>query len=74
MNIVTELQEMFHPNHAYVSIFKSALKNIHLPDYRVTIGADMKPAREHERHYNAPCVDEVAFILINQQHGNNMLS
>ena len=41
MNIITELQEMLHPNHAHVSIFKYALKNIDRPDHRATIRADM---------------------------------
>ena len=70
MNIVTELQEMQHENHAYVSIFKYALENIALPDHKVIIRADMRPVGEHERRYNAPLVDEVAIILDNQQHGN----
>ena len=53
MNIVTELQEMHHNNYAYVSIFNYALENIELPDHKVTIGTDMRPAREHKQHYNA---------------------
>ena len=74
MNIITVLQEMLHHNHAYVSIFKYALENIDLPDHKVTIRADMKLAREHERRrYNAPSVNEVANILIDQHHGSNML-
>ena len=44
MNIVTELQEMLHHNHAYVSIFKYALKNIELP--KVTIRANPKAIAE----------------------------
>ena len=70
MNTITELQEMLHFNHAYINIFKYALENIMLPDHKVTIRADMRPAREHKRCYNAPSVDEVAIILINQQHEN----
>ena len=48
MNIVTELQEMLHLNHAFVSIFKYALENIALPDHKVIIRAAMRLAREHE--------------------------
>ena len=72
MNIVTELQEMLHHNHVYVSIFKYALR-IYLPDHNKTIRKNMKPAREHEHHYIAPSVDEVAIILINLQHESKML-
>ena len=61
---------MLHKNHAYVSIFKHALENIALPDLKVIIRVDMRPAGEHEHRYNAPSVDEVAIILDNQQHGN----
>ena len=70
MNVVNELQEMLHQNHANVSIFKYALENITLPDHKVIIKADMRPAGEHKPHYTAPSVDEVAIILNNQQHGN----
>ena len=70
MIIVTELQEMLHENHACVSIFKYALENIALPDHKVIIRADMRPAREHEHRYNEPSVDEAAIILDNQQHRN----
>ena len=70
MNIVTELQEMLHQNHTYVSIFKYAVENIELPDHKVIIRADMRPAGEHECRYNAPTVHEVAIILNNQQCGN----
>ena len=64
MNTITELQEMLHYNHAYISIFKYALENIMLPDHKVKIRADMRPAREHEHCYNAPSVDEVVIILL----------
>ena len=70
MNIVTKLQEMLHQNHSYVSIFKYAVENIELPDHKVIIRADMRPAGKHEHCYNAPTVHEVAIILNNQQRGN----
>ena len=57
MNIVTELQEIFHLNHVYVSIFKYALENIALPDHNVIIRENMRPAGEHEHRYNAPSVE-----------------
>ena len=72
-DIVTELQEILHHNHAYVSIFKYTFENTYLPDHNETIRTDMKPAREHECHYIASSVDEVAIILINQQPGSKML-
>ena len=70
MNIVTEVQEMLHQNHAYVSILKYALEKIALPDHKVIIRVDMRPSGEHKHHYNAPSVDEVAIILNKQKHGN----
>ena len=72
MNIITELQEMLHHNHAYVSIFKYFFEDIYLPDHNETVRTDMKPAREHECHYIAPSEDKVEIILINQQHGSKM--
>ena len=69
MNIVTDMQEMLHRNHAYVSIFKYALANIALPDHKVIIRENMRPAEEHDHCYNTPSVDKVAAIILdNQQH------
>ena len=38
-------------------------------DFRIVISADQRPAGEHERRYNAPVVNEVAALLVNEEHG-----
>lgn len=67
-NIVLDLQEMLHEHHSYVAAFRYALENINEPERKVVIRADKRPTGEHERRYNAPVTDEVAIILVNEEH------
>ena len=67
--IVMKLQEMLHQHHMYVSIFKYALEHMNITRNRkIIIRADKRPAAEHERRYNAPVTDEVAIIMVDEQH------
>ena len=71
MEIVLRLQEMLHEHHCYVRDIKCALEKMRAQeDYRVVIRPDKRPTGEHERRYNAPTTNEVAIILIGENHGN----
>ncbi|GBN43275.1 hypothetical protein AVEN_5237-1 [Araneus ventricosus] len=39
------------------------------PEFKVVILEDKTPHGEHERRFNAPAEDEVALIMVGQQHG-----
>ncbi|KAL8559723.1 hypothetical protein ACOMHN_002256 [Nucella lapillus] len=52
---VADLQDMLHESHKYI---------------KVTIRADKRPQGEHERRFNAPVTDEVAVVLLDEQHGS----
>lgn len=68
--IVAELQQMLHVSHPYVSEFKSALERLDArPELKLTIKADRRPAGEHPRRFNAPTTNEVAAILVGEEHG-----
>ena len=38
-------------------------------DFKIVVSEEKRPLGEHERRYNAPVVNEVAALLVNEQHG-----
>ena len=40
-----------------------------IPDLKVIIRADRRPVGEHARRFNAPATNEVAIILVGEEHG-----
>lgn len=67
--IVTSLQRILHQYNALVEIFRYALDQ--MPNdgeqYEVRIRADMVPAGQHARRYNAPTTNEVAIVMVGDQ-------
>ncbi len=68
-NIVLDLQEMLHERHQHVHNFKYALEKMNTAEHAVVIHADRCPQGEHLRRYNAPTTNEVAIILLHEEHG-----
>lgn len=65
--ILQDLQQLLHEHHAFVRLFKSALKRIPNDNYKVVIKADKRPSGTRERRYNAPTIDEVAILIVAEQ-------
>ncbi|GBN69119.1 hypothetical protein AVEN_79401-1 [Araneus ventricosus] len=59
---------MLNHHNCYVHSFKSAMNKIS-PEFKVVILADKTPHGEHERCFNVPATDEVALIMVGEQHG-----
>ncbi|UYV80693.1 hypothetical protein LAZ67_19001416, partial [Cordylochernes scorpioides] len=57
------LQRMFHRCNQLIKIFKGALENMPLDEYKLVIRADKTPSGEHERRFNAPQSNDVAVVL-----------
>ena len=71
MDIILGLQELLHEHHSYVKVFKYALERLNSEEeFKVVIRPDKKPSGEHERRFNAPVTDEVAVILVGEEHGS----
>lgn len=64
--ILQDLQELIHENHALVRLFKTALDRMPSDEYKVVIRADKRPAGTHERQFNAPTIDEVAVAIVGE--------
>lgn len=53
----------------YIQSFKYNLKNRPTNNFQLIIYDDVKPPNEHRGRYNAPIVDEVAVLLIDEDKG-----
>lgn len=62
--IIGELQHLLHEHNQLINTFKTARERMISDRYKVVIRADKKPVGEHERRYNAPQVDEVAVVIV----------
>ena len=68
-DIIRRLQAMLHDTHPYVASFKFALEQMETPNHKVVIKADRRPAGEHARRFNAPVANEVAILMVGEEHG-----
>ncbi|GBP91417.1 hypothetical protein EVAR_64898_1 [Eumeta japonica] len=64
LEIVLELQTMFHEHNSLIHSFKTALNQMPTDDYKVVIRADKTSAGEHKRRFNAPVKDDVAVVMV----------
>ena len=67
--IIRELQAMLHDTQPYVASFKFALEHMETPSDKVVIKADRRPAGEHARRFSVPVANEVAILMLGEEHG-----
>lgn len=48
-------------------MFKTAMEKMVSDDYKIIIRADKRPIGEHERRFNAPQVNEVAVVMVDNE-------
>ncbi|GBP49808.1 ATP-dependent DNA helicase pif1 [Eumeta japonica] len=70
--ILHDLQQLLHEQHALVRLFKTALERMPNDDYEIVIRADKRPARSHERTFNAPTIDKVAVLVVGEKIVSSM--
>lgn len=66
--IISNLQNLLHQHNDLIKMFKTSLDQMPTDNHKVVIKADRTPVGEHERRFNAPIVNEVAIIMVDQQH------
>ncbi|GBP70295.1 hypothetical protein EVAR_52314_1 [Eumeta japonica] len=54
-------------HNALVQLFKIALDRIPSDNHKIVIRADRTPFGEHARQFNAPTIDEVAIVILDDQ-------
>ena len=69
LDLIQQLQEMLHSRNALIQSFKSAIENLNTEEHKILIRADKTPSGEHNRRFNAPQQQEVAVLLVNEDHG-----
>ncbi|UYV67989.1 hypothetical protein LAZ67_5002727 [Cordylochernes scorpioides] len=65
-HIVSILQDMLHQHNPYVHLFKASIEKMPSPDYKLVIKADKAPPGHHPRTFNAPTINEVAIVIVQQ--------
>nr|XP_026487949.1 uncharacterized protein LOC113394741 [Vanessa tameamea] len=70
IDLIDALQTYLHDHNTYIHSFKYNLENRSTHDLKLIIHADVKPPNEHRGRYNAPIVDEVAVLLIDEEKGS----
>ncbi|GBP66856.1 ATP-dependent DNA helicase pif1 [Eumeta japonica] len=69
IDLIDVLQTYLHDHNTYIQSFKYNLENRPPNDLKLIIHADVKPPNEHRGRYNAPVVDEVAVLMIDEDKG-----
>ncbi|UYV64029.1 hypothetical protein LAZ67_2006361 [Cordylochernes scorpioides] len=65
-HIVNILQDMLHRHNPYVHLFKASIEKMPSPDYKFVIMADKAPPGHHPRTFNAPTINEVAIVIVQE--------
>lgn len=71
-DIILDLQRFLHRrflhrNNELVRMFKTAMEKTVSDDYKIIIQADKRPIGEHERRFNAPQINEVAVVIVDNE-------
>ena len=64
--IVSQLQHFFHENNNLVRLFKTAIDLMPTDTHSIIISADKTPTGQYVRRYNAPTIDEVAIVMVDE--------
>ncbi|UYV68117.1 hypothetical protein LAZ67_5003096 [Cordylochernes scorpioides] len=65
-HIVSILQDMLHRHNPYVYLFNASIEKMPSPDYKLVIKADKAPPGHHPRTLNAPTINEVAIVIVQE--------
>lgn len=63
--IIANLQKMLHAKNHLIQLFKYALESMPTDDYKIVIKADKTPKNHHKKCFNAPTINEIAIIMVN---------
>lgn len=67
-DLIGLLQRFLKNENALVRVFKMDLEKMVTDNYKVVIRADKRPAGEHERRFNAPQINEVAVVIVDNEY------
>ncbi|XP_055918607.1 uncharacterized protein LOC129950708 [Eupeodes corollae] len=69
LNFINELQTMLNSHNVYIRSFKHSIE-LNTPDsLKLIIYSDRTPHTEHRGRYNAPSINEVAVLLVDEDKG-----
>jgi len=65
--LIALLQADFQSNNCLIFPFKYNLQNNESQNLKLVIHADLVPVKEHRIRYNAPTINEVAALIVNEE-------
>ena len=70
-SIIRDLQAMLHRENSYVRalITSHEILSENFEEYKIVINADQRPIGEHSRIFNAPDCNEIAVLMVGEEHG-----
>lgn len=69
-SIVEQLQIFYHQHNELVALFRTALDRMPSDNHKIVIRADKAPAGQHAGRFNAPTIDEVAIVIVDENLNN----
>ncbi|XP_055910737.1 uncharacterized protein LOC129945100 [Eupeodes corollae] len=64
--IIERLQQFFHDENCLIKLFQTALDQMPSDSHRIVIRADKAPGGIHAGRLNAPTIDEVAVLIVDE--------
>lgn len=68
--IVEKLQMFFHQRNAFLALFTTAY---HLINYKIAIKAEKTPAGQHVKRLNAPTINNVSIVFVDENLENRSI-
>ena len=65
--IIGELDALLNEHNELLKIFKSHMHKLQSDNHAIVINPNKTPAGEHIRRFNAPVVDDVAVIMVDDR-------
>ncbi|CAH4036392.1 unnamed protein product [Pieris brassicae] len=69
LDFINELQTMLNSHNVYIRSFKQSIESTSPENLKLIIHADHTPQAEHRGRYNAPSVNEVAVLFVDEDKG-----
>lgn len=66
-DVIQNIQRCLHQNNNLINGFKYALEQMPTNDFKLVIKADYEPKIGHKKRFNAPEINEVAIIMVDDE-------
>jgi hypothetical protein len=70
-SLIGDLQAMLHHENSYVGVLITGheILSENFEEYKIVINTDRRPIGEHSRIFNDPDCNEIAVLMVGEEHG-----